>query len=93
MAKKVTILKLPNFYGPDIYYLSTMFCVSTLLIADLNQAAPTSTADIYNDIHKLEKNKYRNNPWLSPPLTSQILRDGLFEGLPPDAQFVRSEVR
>jgi len=26
-----------------------------------------------------------------PPLTSQILRGGVFEVLPPDAQFVRSE--
>jgi len=28
-----------------------------------------------------------------PPFTSQILQDGVFEGLPPDAQFVRSEAR
>jgi len=40
-----------------------------------------------------EKKIYKNYPWLSPPLTSQILRDGVFEGLPPDAQFVRFEVR
>jgi len=28
-----------------------------------------------------------------PPVTSQILQDMVFEGLPPDAQFVRSETK
>jgi len=35
--------------------------------------------------------KIKNYPWLSPPLTSQVSRDGLFEGHPLDAKFVRSE--
>jgi len=37
------------------------------------------------------KRKYKNYPWLSPPLTSQILQDGVFEGLSPDARFVSFE--
>jgi len=28
---------------------------------------------------------------LNPPLTSQVSRDWVFEGLPPNAQFVRLE--
>jgi len=33
----------------------------------------------------------KNYPWLAPPPFN--LQDGVFEGLPPDAQFVRSEDR
>jgi len=41
----------------------------------------------------LIKLKNKNYPWLSPSLTSRVSQDGVFEGLPPDAQFFRSEAR
>jgi len=44
-------------------------------------------------ITNLKKKCTENYSWLSCPLTSHILRDGVFEGLPPDGQFVRYEAR
>jgi len=37
--------------------------------------------------------KVKKIPMVRPPLTSQVSREGVFEMLPPDVQFVRSEAR
>jgi len=64
------------------------------LIADLNEEALTSNTGIDKSINKLGKEKKgKRLSVVKPPLTSQILQDGMNEGLPPDAQFVRFEAR
>jgi len=62
-----------------------------MLLTAFNRGSEPRTSNVY--YRYLGKKTKKNYLWLSPPLTSQILRDGVFEGLPPDAQFVRFEVR
>jgi len=62
------------------------------LIEDFNEEALTSTTDIYKSINKLKKIQ-KTTRSEAPPLSARILRDGVFKGLPPDAQCVRFEAR
>ena len=71
----------------------TFFLLKFIHVLIKKHQAGALLLPLRKSLENSNKKRLQNYPWLSPHLTSQILRDGVFEGLPPDAQFVRSEAR